>query len=75
MHKIKQLWDEYFFSIMVCGTLSIAAIIILIFTYALPNTGYVTPHDRRKADFMEACMKVENNTDICDYEYLKTLRY
>lgn len=75
MHKIKQIWDEYYFGIMACSMAAMVIACVLFVKYVMPHTGYVTPHDQRKADFMEACMKVENNTDICDYEYLKTLKY
>ena len=75
MYEIKQIWDEYFFSIMICSVAAMIVAGVLFVIYVVPHTGYVTPHDRHKADLMEACMKVENNTDICNYEYLKTLKY
>lgn len=61
------------FAVAIAITLGSVAIILGIAIGA--NKNHRTTKEVFKETFMTACMKVEQNQEICDYEYLKTLKH
>lgn len=67
MNKIKKFICE--------NMVGILLLILMIILVAI--TMYMTIHKEKnnKEKFMKACMKVEESQDICDYEFLKTIKH